>query len=101
MAPHALYLWGRVNGNAPRRGEIEIIDGVVRPTMATHDPPSTIELSASLSIEDQGTEFYLISEGDGHDLTFSLDDTVAEHLATFIIERMKLRSRAGLTGSSN
>lgn len=48
---------------------------------------SSIQLSASLTFEDHGTEFYLISEGDGHDLTLSLEAPVAERLARFILSR--------------
>lgn len=53
--------------------------------MATE--PDVAKLSASLTVEDHGTEFYLVSEGDGHDLTLSLEAPVAERLARFILSR--------------
>lgn len=49
--------------------------------------PRTEQLSRHLSIEDHGSEFYLVSEGDGYDLTLSLDAPVAERLARFILAR--------------
>lgn len=45
------------------------------------------ELAPGLTIEDHGSEFYIISEGDGHDLTLALEAPVAERLARFILAR--------------
>lgn len=61
------------------------------------DPADEIstKLSPSLSIEDHGTEFYLVSEGDGHDLTLSLEAPVAERLARFILSRRGLVASGG------
>lgn len=52
-------------------------------------PPSEsrASLSPNLTVEDHGSEFYLISEGEGHDLTFSIEAPVAERLARFILSR--------------
>ena len=58
----------------------------------------TERLTTSLTVEDHGTEFYLISDGDGHDLTLSLDARVAERLAHFILAR---RGKAAPPVSSN
>ena len=46
-----------------------------------------VELTPGLRVEDHGSEFYLISEGVGHDITISLEAPVAEHLARFILSR--------------
>lgn len=48
---------------------------------------TSIELAEGLQIEDHGSEFYLVSEGVGHDITISLDVPVAERLARFILSR--------------
>lgn len=50
-------------------------------------PTSTEELEPGLRIEDHGSEFYLVSEGEGHDLTLALEAPVAERLARFILAR--------------
>jgi len=50
-------------------------------------PDSRISLTRGLAVEDHGSEFYLISEGDGHDLTLALEAPVAERLARFILAR--------------
>ncbi|MFA5861783.1 MAG: hypothetical protein WDA16_08815 [Candidatus Thermoplasmatota archaeon] len=60
--------------------------------MPTQAPPSDIELRPGLTLQDHGTEFYLITQGDGYDLTLSLDEAVAEQLAIFVMERLALRS---------
>lgn len=52
-----------------------------------HRSGSTFELAERLSVEDHITEFYLVSRGDGHDVTLSLDATVAVRLAHFILSR--------------
>lgn len=62
---------------------------------STAVPPARIELGTGFSIEDHGSEFYLISEGEGHDLTLSLEAPVAERLARFILSR---RGAAALGG---
>lgn len=49
------------------------------------------DIRPDLSIEDHGTEFYVVSRGEGHDLTLSLDSTVAEALAHFILDRLGQR----------
>lgn len=54
-----------------------------------------LSLASGLSVEDHGSEFYLISEGEGHDLTLSLEAPVAERLARFILSR---RGAAALGG---
>lgn len=42
-------------------------------------------LSDNLQVENHGTEFYLVSTGQGHDLTVSLERDVAQRLAQFIL----------------
>ena len=56
---------------------------------------STKLLTDSLTVEDHGTEFYLVVGGDGHDLTLSLDAPVAERLARFILSRRGLAAPGG------
>ena len=48
---------------------------------------TSIELTKGLHVEDHGSEFYLVSEGVGHDITISLEAPVAELLARFILSR--------------
>lgn len=48
---------------------------------------SGVEIAPRLRVEDHGSEFYLVSEGDGHDLTLALEAPVAERLARFILAR--------------
>ena len=56
--------------------------------MSTSQPDShQLQLTAALVVEDHGTEFYLVSRGDGHDYTLSLDAEIAARLAQFILER--------------
>lgn len=50
-------------------------------------PLSTEELAPGLVVEDHGSEFYIVSEGEGHDLTLALEAPVAERLARFILAR--------------
>lgn len=50
-------------------------------------PTATEELAPGLSIEDHGSEFYIVTGGDGHDLTLALEAPVAERLARFILAR--------------
>ena len=57
--------------------------------------PNRVDLCPGLSAEDHGTEFYLISEGEGHDFTLSIEAPVAERLARFILSR---RGAAALGG---
>lgn len=61
------------------------------------DDGMELKLAEGLSVEDHGTEFYLVSEGDGHDLTLSLEAPVAERLARFILSR---RGEAASGGKS-
>lgn len=44
-------------------------------------------LSEGLVVEDHGTEFYVVSRGEEHDVTISLEAPVAEALARFILQR--------------
>lgn len=55
--------------------------------MVVDSEGGTQQLTESLSVEDHRTEFYVVSRGDGHDLTLSLDAPVAERLARFILSR--------------
>ena len=57
---------------------------------------SVQQLTPTLAIEDHGTEFYVVSRGEGHDLTLSLDADVAERLALFILERRGHRPAASI-----
>lgn len=59
---------------------------------------TSIELTKGLHVEDHGSEFYLISEGEGHDITISLEAPVAERLARFILSR---RGGAALGGKES
>lgn len=61
-------------------------------TMTPDKTPNTIELAPRLTVEDQGDGFYLIMQGDGHDVTIELDDHIALALAEFVEERLRLRS---------
>lgn len=54
---------------------------------------SRMSLSRGLAVEDHGGEFFLISEGEGYDITLSIENAVAVDLARFILGR---RSGAGL-----
>lgn len=56
---------------------------------------NALALSTNLSIEDTGDAFFIISEGEGHDLTLSLDPDLALRLAHFILSR---RGGAALGG---
>lgn len=47
----------------------------------------TETLAPGLTVEDHGSEFYIVSAGDGHDLTLALEAPVAERLARFILAR--------------
>jgi hypothetical protein len=58
--------------------------------------PSNQKLSPHLSVEDHGSEFYLISEAEGHDFTLTLEAPVAERLAEFILSRRRLRGDAAV-----
>lgn len=49
--------------------------------------PSTQILSPHLTVEDHGSEFYLVSVGEGYDFTLTLEALVAERLARFILSR--------------
>lgn len=49
--------------------------------------PRRVQLAPGLVIEDHGTEFFLLSRGERHDVTISLDAPVAETLARFILSR--------------
>lgn len=62
-------------------------------TMSPPAPPSEVELRPGLTLEDHGTEFYLISEGDGHDLTLSLEVDIARAIAQFIDARLRTAPR--------
>lgn len=55
------------------------------------ETPSKMELSSNLTVEDHGSEFYLISRGGGHDITITLEGPVAERLARFILDRGESR----------
>lgn len=57
--------------------------------------PSHLELAKGLAVEDHGTEFYLVSEGQGHDITISLEAPVAERLARFILSRRGVSALGG------
>lgn len=59
--------------------------GTRLPTQAERE--SQVEIAPGLRIEDHGSEFYIISEGEGHDLTLALEAPVAERLARFILAR--------------
>lgn len=50
---------------------------------------NTLEVAPGLVVEDHGDNFFLVFEGDGHDLTVSLENQVARRIATFIAERMR------------
>lgn len=63
--------------------------------VAMEDESRTAKLSANLIVEDHGSEIYLISESEGHDLTFSLEAPVAERLARFILSRRDQRAALG------
>jgi len=54
---------------------------------STRQESNQQDLAAGLVVEDHGTEFYLVSRGEGHDLTLSLEADVAEQLARFILSR--------------
>lgn len=54
--------------------------------------PSEIELDPTLSVEDHGTEFYIIMRGDAHDVTISIEADAAAELARFVMQRLALRS---------
>ena len=55
-------------------------------------------LSDNLQVENHGTEFYLVSTGQGHDLTVSLERDVAHRLAQFILRGRP--SGSGAVGDS-
>lgn len=55
----------------------------------------TEALAPGLTVEDHGSEFYIISQGDGHDLTFALEAPVAERLARFILARRGMAASGG------
>lgn len=57
-------------------------------------------LTAQLSVEDTGDAFFLLSEGEGHDLTLSLEPEVAFQLAEFILSRRRLRADAFPSGGN-
>lgn len=66
-----------------------------RLAMENAPQPHARQLSDTLRVEDHGSEFYLVSEGEGHDITLSLEAPVAERLAKFILSR---RGGAALGG---
>ena len=64
------------------------------------DAENQERLSENLLVEDHGTEFYLVSTGQGHDLTVSLERDVALRLAQFIL-RGRPSGAAALGDSKN
>jgi len=66
-----------------------------KPRDAALQAELSVQLAPGLMAEDHGTEFYIISEGEGHDLTLSLEAPVAERLARFILSRRGLAASGG------
>lgn len=60
--------------------------------LAPDETPREIELAPGLTVDDQGDGFYLVMEGNGHDVTISLDDPIALALADFVHERLRIRT---------
>ena len=56
------------------------------------------EIAPGLSIEDTGDAVFLVSEGDGHDLTLSLEPAVALRLAKFILSQARHREQVSSGG---
>jgi hypothetical protein len=53
------------------------------------------ELSPSVAIEDHATEFYLVIEAAGADVTLALEDEAAVAMAQFILKRRGFAASGG------
>lgn len=52
-------------------------------------PACEAVLAPGLRVEDTGDSIFLVSEGNGHDLTLSIEPEVATILAEFIMSRRR------------
>lgn len=83
---------GRAHHHAAPETSIRSPDFALSMPVPNNQAP-TRQLSPTLVVEDHGTEFFLVSRGEGHDITLSLDADVAVELSHFLSERLRLVSR--------